>query len=366
MAELDHQLSVRTAPEAVALLFDALDDPYPPIRRYAGEALSTRLSEAVLRALHHLVQGEAVPQALAESLAPHIPEPSSAVRSATCVALQGSTAPETAAVLFEAARADDADLRYHALVALNALDFTDEHALVTLVGERLKDADMEIVVIAAQIAAARGWGELLEALEAARGRVGAELRFTLSLALAELIAHTPGGRERVDKSLVDELIAEFIGALEDERTLDAATRALAFMGATQAIDALVKVLDRWFSHPILRVGAAAALVELGNARGKAYLADALTSRRKDARGYAMRLVAHLRLEEHLPYLIEVALSDDYHADTAVLALLDFGSEQALATVAEIAQNHPHDDVRELAQLRLAARGSHESVKNPCD
>lgn len=312
-----------------AQLLTALDDPYLPIRHLAADALSLDLSAPLAQIIAEFATDTRTP---------------TRARAAACLALKSSPDPQIATLLLQLARAPEADLRYHALVALNESPAVQDADLTTLVAERLHDTDPEIAIIAAQIAAARDWQQLIPDITQARQNIPRSIRLALSLALAELLAnardqplHTP-----------DDLIPELIKALKDERTLAAAAHALAYLNATQATDALIKTLDRRMTHPILRVGVAAALVELGHERGRQALASTLQSRRKDARGYAIRQVARLGLTEHIPHIIQLAHSNDYHADTALLALKDFNTPETLDHIHQIARQHPDPEQRELA------------------
>lgn len=319
-----------SVPDLNAQLLTALDDPYLAIRTLAASALSTETSPEIT-------------QNLAERAAD--PHTSTRSRSAACLALKTSHDPKIAALLLQNARATQPDLRYHALLALADSPVVNEHDLVELVAERLQDTDHGIITLAAQIAAARRFGELLPAVTKARQTVSKYTRLPISLALAELLANTPSTQ---DLTAPNDLIQELITALKDERTLANAAKALAELNATQATDALIKTLDRRMTHPILRVAIASTLTELGHPRGPDFLSQSLQSRRKDARGYAIRQIARLNLTQHLPHIIQLAHSNDYHADTALLALHDFNTPETLTQIHLIATQHPDPEQRELA------------------
>ncbi len=322
-----------------AQLLIALDDPYLAIRTLAADALSIESSSPIGQ---HLVQN------IAELAAD--PHNSIRARSAACLALKTSQDPKIATILLHNARAPEPDLRYHALMALNDSPVVNEHDLVELVAERLKDSDPGIIAVAAQIAAGRRWGELLPAITKARQTVSKYTRLPITLALAELLANTPKSSQHPStKPAPDDLIQELIHALKDERSLANAAKALAELNATQAADALIKTLDRRMTHPILRVAIASTLTELGNPRGPEFLAKSLQSRRKDARGYAIRQIARLALTQHIPHIIQLANSNDYHADTALLALHDFNTPETRHQIHLIAQQHPDPEIRLLAQ-----------------
>jgi HEAT repeat protein len=349
ISELEHRLEQGD----VLVLFEGLGDPYPPLRTIAARELAHHLEpgfEAYLRALVRGDEGftEAAEIGLA---ADDFLEATPSVRSAACVALQSSESPATVAVLLDAARSADADLRYHALVTLHHLP-VPQGQLRPLVEERLSDEDPEIAIVAAQIAAHEGWHALLDVLERLWRRLKGRGDLQVVFAIAELIPHARKAGAQVPQSVVDAVVEQCMAALSDEVTTAAASHALALLGDARATQALEEVLDKWIAHPILKVGAAAALVELGHERGARYLADMLHSRRKDARGYAIRIVGRLRLRRHFDDLVALAGSDDYHADTAVLALNDFGGDEAYTALKRIAGSHPDGEVRELAEQCL--------------
>lgn len=348
-SELEHRLELGDT----LVLFEGLADSYPPIRTIAARELAHHLNpefEAYLRAL---VRGDEAFQKAADIglAADDFLKPSPSVQSAACVALRGSNDPASAAVLVDAARSEDADLRYHALVSLHHLP-VPEGQLRPLVEERLSDEDPEVAIIAAQLTAEAGWHELLPRLDGLRLRLEGRGDLQVTFAIAELIGKARKSGTDLPEGFITPIVEQCIQALDDEATTAAAGQALATLGDPRATRALEQVLDKWMTHPILKVGAAAALVELGHERGEQYLAEMLESRRKDARGYALRMIGKLHMTKHLPELIKIAKSDDYHADTAVLALGDMGGERAFEVLHEIAAEHGDEEIRELANQCL--------------
>ncbi|MFU8804236.1 MAG: HEAT repeat domain-containing protein [Bradymonadaceae bacterium] len=345
MAELEHQLELGET----LVLFEGLADTYPPLRRLAARELAHNLTPEFEDYLRALVRGEEAFQEAADTGLPAdlFLTPSPEVRSAAVVALRGSEHPATVAALMDAARSEDADIRYHALVSLHHVP-VDEARLRPLVEESLNDEDPEVVIVAAQLATHAGWHDLLPHLERLRSRFSGQEDLQIVFSIAELIGAARKDGIEVPDALVRPIVDRCMEALGDEPTTAAASHALATLGDPRATEALEAVLDKWMTHPILKVGAAAALVELGHDRGREYLTKTLQSRRKDARGYALRIVGKLHMKEHLDELIRVARSDDYHADTAVLALCDMDGPEALETLRKISKTHPEDEVRELA------------------
>lgn len=359
--ELLMQIDERPRRVALELLVDRLTDPYPPLRHRAGEELGLRLDDDVLALLHGLLRrsrDEAVGAAERLELDPTlVPDPDEAhVRHAACLALQFARDAESIDVLAEATTDEASDVRYQALVALHEIQPSLER-LRSLLPDRLDDDDPEVATVAAQIAAETGWVEATEPIADVWESSDTRDRLPFALALAELVGDY--GAE-LDGRRSDALVDQLTDALEDERTVAAASRGLVMLGTERARQPLSELLDRWFVHPLLRLEAAAALVELDDERGRTHLADALDHRRRDVRGYALRTVGRLRLDAHFDRLADTALSDDYHADTALLALGEWGGEAVEPLLEEAAERHPDDELRRLADDIL------ERLRSPKD
>ena len=346
--ELEYRLTHGDRSQAVEAALRSLSDAYPPIRHRATTALAARVDETLANLFGALVVGdeEATGRALADLEFDEIPQlaPNSAIRQAACRILAHTKGEATRHILEQATSDHDDDVRYQALVALHQLEPGDDE-LEPVVAPRLQDADPEIATVAAQITAERGWTDYTEALEAIWERTDGPARLQFALSIAELVGDH--GAE-IDEATLDRLVDEVIDALDEEETTAAAARALVHLGADRAIEPLHGVLDGWFVHPILRVEAASALIELDDRRGYEYLEKALDHRRDDVRGYALRTIGRLGLERHFDELVETAKVGGYHADTAVIALAEWGSDEALEALERLEQAAPNEDVRRLA------------------
>ncbi len=362
--EFDHRLRQQSAPELWRTLLEAITDIYPPLRQRAGEAAAEVADESfeeVLRALAHGDAAAAVEATEALGLpADAAPSPLAPVRQAACMALRSSHAPQTRTVLLRATFDDDADVRYRALVSLHAIDATGRQ-FHDAVARRLGDDDSEVAVVAAQIAAQRGWTDLAGNIVQRYEQFLRSDKLQMALCLTEMVGEH--GLE-LNAKLVDQMVDELIDALHEETTIAAASKALVQLGAERARAPLQTVLDRWFAHPILKVEAAGALHQLGDQKGTDYLEKSLDSSRKDARGYAIRVVGRLHIADFFDEIVVLARSNDYHADTAVLALGDYGGDDARAVLEDIAANHPDDEVRALADNALKNANNFPTAKPP--
>lgn len=353
--ELEYRLRTDTEPDGIEAALRALTDPYPPMRHRAASALAARVDEPLANLFGAIVleNEEAMGRARAELNVDRPPEivPDASMRQAACRILAHAQGEAVHRILQQAAGDPDADVRYQALVALHNVDISDEE-LERTVGARLQDSDSEVATVAAQITAEKGWTTYTEALEKIWNRTHGDARLQFTIALAEL-AGTHGAD--LSSDTLDAVVDELTDALGDEETIAGASRALVALGAARAREPLRSVLDRWFVHPLLRVEAAAALVELDDERGREYLADALDHSRDDVRGYALRSVGRLQMGDHFSRLVELAESDDYHADTAILALAEWGTDEALDALEEASASNPDDELRQLAQRALVQR-----------
>lgn len=339
LAELLHQA---LRPGGERLLFDAFWDPYPPLRHRAADELADMMSDE-LAVLVARVAANVAPRA---SLPGEI---TIEVRRAAALALRtDSLPPEAQALLLRAFEDLDETLRYHALLSLHRNADTETLRRVAEAG--LGDVDAGVAVVAAQMAAERGWVELVPKTLVVFERLQGTDRFAVAAALSELIEP-----EAAPEALIDALL----DGLHNEKTLAAACQALARLRPQRAVAPLRRTLGSFLAHPLNRVEAAAALVALGDEQGTAYLERMLNGRRKDTRGYAIELIAELGIERFRSRIEAIAQSDDYHADTAVMALANFGDPRAFDLLGDIARTHPDPQIRELAAETSATDGSVE-------
>ncbi len=377
--ELHYRLKHLRRADRLQLLCLALDDPYGPIRHDVANALQREMhwsdahddptAEALTRFLEAVASGKA--PAHEANAALHIPAElvdfeSMRARITACVALEASPRPdETIPVLVELLDAGAADLRYHALIALHRLGPGSSTAHDAVV-EALDDPDPEIVVVATQIAVKNGWADLVDRFLAARHRLGGEDRMQVTFSLGALLETSSAGPGDIPADAREDMIAECVDALGHEPYLAAAAKTLARLRATEAADDLVAVTKKWFAHPILKVEAAAALIDLGHPRGEEFIEKSLSARRKDARGYALRVVGSRRLEKYFSHLVDVATANEYHSDTATIALAEFGGEEARRILADLAASHPDPEVRNLAAAAVENRLEQEVIGHAPD
>ncbi len=368
--ELQYRLDNLDQADRLQLLCLTLDDPYPPIRHDVAEAMRIELGgprkhrkvpgpvEALTLFLEATVSGHSPSHEVTEKL--RVPREllvhdSLRARIAACVALEASPTPRrTAEVLKPLLRADDDDLRYHTLIATHHL-LGDSPLLRDIVIQALDDRDAEIVVVATQIAVKYGWKEMMPHFLHARSRLLGEDRTQITFSMGALIDNSELDPSDLPPEARQDMIVECVDALSHEPHTAAAIKTLGHLRAQEAAEEINGVMKAWLTHPILKVEAAAALVDLGDRRGQKYLGQTLNSRRKDARGYALRIVGERRLEQFFSELVDVARSNDYHADTAVLALADYGGADATDVLQAVSQNHPDQEVRRLA-TRCLERG----------
>lgn len=318
--------------DALPLLLDAFEDPYPPLRHKAAGLLAERLNP----------QWE---EAILLRMASQSPE----VRTACCIALNGRGTSVAAQALLTALHDDASDVRYHALVSLHSYNHAQEREEVEAILSN--EGDPAILVVACQIAAQKGW-PMVEAICRVRERLRKEDRFQASFALARLSGehHYP-----LESALRLDIIAEFVGFLKNEATSRAAAQGLVLLEATQSSEALRKIARGWLVHPIIRVDAAISLYQLGDPQGLILWRKAIQSPRKDARGWALTRAGELQVAELRQVINHTAVSDDYHTDTALIALSHYDDEEAWKTIEDVNQASDDEEIRLLAQTLIRGR-----------
>jgi HEAT repeat protein len=349
-ARLAELLRLAMKPGGEALLVEAFWDPYPPLRHRAADTLANVLSDEMARVVGHLATGELPnPSTLAEAKATIPGEITDEVQRTAALALRAKSLPDDVGdLLLRAFKDDDAGVRYHAILALHRN--ADPDTLRSVARDGLADLDAGVAVVAAQLVAEYGWEDLIgDVLEVYR-RVQGTDRLQIAIALSELLEPVD-----VPEGMVDVLIE----GLRDEKTVAASCKALARLRPAKAIAPLRRAMTtkRPLAHPLNKVEAAAALVALGDEEGTRFLERMLEGRRRDTRGYAIELVVELGLEQYRERVEEIARSNDYHADTAVLALKNFGDSRAFDLLHDIARTHPDPEIRELAAETSAVDGS---------
>lgn len=335
------------------VLFGALADPYPPVRQLAARELARALDPERAAALRALATRDT------DSLPNWAPMPSIEVRRAACAALGSDASALTRDVLLELATDADPDLRYQCLVSLFDTDAPDE-LMRPLVETRLVDADVEVAVVAAQIAADRSWHDLTHKLAKRRATATGEVRMQFTLSLVELLPELQDGATDQDKELVDELFRDLERGVRNEVTAAASAKALIDLAIKRgrqdyAREELERVLNKWFLHPLLKVEAAAQLTRLNSTKGLDFLSRSFDSKRKDARGWAIEVCGRLKIEPLFGRVARVARDlDDYHNDTAILSLGNYRTTDSQQLLEELAGSHTDPDLRDLARRALDA------------
>jgi HEAT repeat protein len=358
LQELEYRIEHDEGRSLLEALLGRLDDPRPEIRQTATATLQDRVGDTVAGIAAALLHQppEEIERILSMFNLEVDLQPNPLVRQAACTILQNHGSDESRQALVLAANDESADVRFRALLSLSRRPDAGGEELERVAASRLQDSDEEVAGVAAELLAREGLVDYADGIAAVWKRIeapGAHLQF--AIALAEL--HGDHGAE-LDREVLEAVAERLTDALGDEETGTAAIRSLVDLGPEYAIGPLRNLLDRWFVHPLLRVEAAAGLVELDDARGFEEIEDALGHRRKDARGYAIRAVGRHGIDAHLQELVEVANGDGYHNETALLALVEWGSPEALDTAESIREGHASPEMRLLAERALELRNEH--------
>ena len=348
--ELEYRVGIMRADEVRELLIDSLSDPYPPLRHTAALHLSEHLDAKTIQWLSGALDDAAGPIEVAR---------------AACVALKGARGSQTAQrALLNALKLPDADARYLALETLfdlrPQLDVIEQAARLGI-----EDADEEVAMIAAQIIATHKLTSLEPLLIKRRARSSSQ-RLHFTLALAELL--TPE-TARAQTALIEDMTQELFRALRYEETSVAGAVALGQFGKAvgdkQAIvQALQRQLQRWLIHPHFRIEAAVALLELDHPDGHAYIAQQLTSRKKDVRGYAIEVAGRYRIDALFEDILKIAQHKEFASETAILALHAYDTPAAAGALERIAQEHPDEECRALAKQLTMGTDGHITEHTP--
>ena len=302
--------------ELLERLGESLADPHGAVRECAALILGESCAEdpALLSSLTGLVepaegddrfrirQRLGALHALGRAgLVGAIPGPALAAPRAACLRALGD---------------ESADVRYQAIAALRRLGLEEGHEK----GLRavLADADPEVAALAAELLADLADEGALEPMYHLMGRARGRARVQVIVALGHLMARV----QCTDDARRDEVVTHLSKVARRIPEGMGAIQALGLLGSPGAHAALVRLARGWFVHRLLRVAAASALAELGDAEGWQQLRGWMHSRHEDARGYAMALCGPVAEPADVAVLIE-ALKDpaDYHSDSAAAALV---------------------------------------------
>ncbi len=230
-------------------------------------------------------------------------------------------------VALEALGADEPDVRFQALAALDRLGASAAQAQQAVRG-CIDDEDDEVSASAAGMLAT--WRDT-QSIAALQGRWDtlrdAQARRDVAHALARLVVAAPDNApQALRERLIDALLA-------DVRRLPHALPAcelLGALGAQRAAPVLGKLVRGWLTNRFIRVAAAAGLARMGHKEGSQALGRFLTARRREQRGFAIEQIGQLKLEAFTSELIAIMKNTaDEHAPVATVALGKMGSEAAL-------------------------------------
>lgn len=355
MAELVRRVE-EGGPDAIPLLMAALADAWAPLRMRAANMLAERLDlDTERRLVTFVTQGGLSGQPVTWTEAKERD-----IRRMVPLALRTPSLSQVGRDALVGLLADrDEVVRYHTMLA--SFVALEEESLRDAVAIALSDDDPAVVVVGAQIAAHIGWSVAIPKLKSRRGQLRWEDRMHLTLALAEF---GPLLEHETLQSVVDDLLE----GLENRQTFAASAKALGELAPPRAIEPLRKAAQRFFAHPLLKVEAAAALAKMGDEFGIEQIGKTLNSRRRDTRGYALQLVGEFKSGAYRAELERVARDpDDWHADTAVLALANWTDAYTRSVIEEVAREHPKSEVREAAlealELQRASSFTGELDKN---
>jgi HEAT repeat protein len=334
MAELVRRAT--SEPQGNRLLLCGLADGWAPLRMRAAGLLADQLDPDSETILADYLLGERIedrPMTWTDARALD-------VRRMAPLALRTHPLDDRTVAALHACLTDrDEVVRYHAMLAAYAA--FDEGDLRDAVGLALSDDDPAVLVVGAQIAAHHGWRDLVPRLLERRAGLSWDDRMHLTLALSEF-------PEALDAATLQEVVDDLLAGLEDAQMFAASAQALGRLAPPRALEPLRRAASRIFSHPLLKVEAMAALAKMGDEWGVEQIGKTLHARRRDTRGYAMQLVGALQLEQFRAELMRVAKSDDWHADTAALALGHFDDSATRDVLREVAEGHAAAEVREAA------------------
>ncbi len=347
-------------------LIASLGDLYPPVRQAAAlrlaqdppqehtrQELTAHLSKSLETKEDKITSSGVTP--------PFMPPANTETGLAILAALKGCEDPPLPSLLTKLTTHTNPDVRYQALLNLFELPpSAHPQNLGSILTECLSDPDEEVSIIAAQFISECNLHELLPELikrhQQLSRKQAASLHITLSI--THLLT-TASEDQRADYAyIIESLKKELIEGIQHEVSSSASSSALVdlalMLGQKElACAPLRKVLNRWFLHPLLKVEAAAQLTRLGDAQGLNYLSTMLDGKRKDTRGHAISVAGSLRIEPLYGQVARIAQSpQDYHNDTAILAMANYATPQAREHLKQLAESHADEELRTLAKQAL--------------
>jgi len=248
------------ADRARAALMPYLDDASPDVRYMVALSLGRLGAQEAVDPLMELVRGDA-------EIMP---------RQAAVAALGEIGDARATEVLLEALVDELPDLRFQATSALTQVNPT---AAALPLRRVLGDADAEVRASAAAALGDLGDGHAADDLCELLDDTDVAVRLEAAVALSKL--DDSRGQQALARFL-DDRDYGLLAAEQIFRRPDAASAAV-----------LNEVLDRWLAPRIQKVWAAAALVRLGDERGREVLIAALDSRKETVRGLTLQLLGEL-------------------------------------------------------------------------
>lgn len=253
---------------AIETLLGLCDDPDPAVRHAAMLSLANLRAEVAVPRLLDGIEDGAGP-----------------VRQAALLALAEIGDPSATASLERACRDERPEVRFQALSALARID---PALALGPVREALSDSNPEVRAQAIEAFEEIAGEQVVEAVRGLLTDPDARVRRAAALCLGR--SGDPAGTE---------ILLDALGS--DDVFLDAAD-VLGRLGEGRAVNPLRRRLRRFLGHPLLKVGAAAALHRLGAPEGRAHLLAVLADRRWEVVGFAVEMCADLGLVEARPSL----------------------------------------------------------------
>jgi HEAT repeat protein len=245
---------------ATAALLPYLEDTSPDVRYMVALSLGRLGAEEAVEPLMELYRGD----------------PELMPRQAAVAALGELGDTRATDVLLEALTDELPDLRFQATSALTQVN---PGAAVAPLRHALGDDDPEVRASAAAALGDLGDAQATDELHQLLDDDSVAVRIEAAVALSRL----DDGRGR--QALAHYLDHRDYGLLATEQLFRHPDPA--------AADALHQILERWLAPRLQKVWAAAALIKLGDDRGREVLLGALESRKETVRGLTLQLLGQL-------------------------------------------------------------------------